>query len=114
ARDARFASNDLRGQNRAALKLELEGHLASVDAQSIADDLLRKGVPCSAVNNIEQALQHPHTRHRDMVVELDDYRGIAAPIKLGRSTASYRLAPPRLNQHGPDIDWLRDAQDEQE
>ena len=39
------------------------------------------------------ALEHPHTAHRDMVVEMEGYRGIGAPVKLGRTPASYRHAP---------------------
>ncbi len=106
AQDVRFASNDLRSQHREALKTELETQLASFDAQTIADDLLRLGVPCSAVNDIQQALQHSHTKHRGMVVEMDDYQGIASPIKLERSQASYRLPPPRQGEQGRQLSWL--------
>lgn len=41
-------------------------------------------------------MEHPHTRHRGMVVELEDYRGIASPVKLSRTPASYRGTPPVL------------------
>jgi hypothetical protein len=31
-----------------------------------------------------------------MVVEIgDDYRGVASPIKLSRTPATYRVAPPK-------------------
>ena len=52
------------------------------------------GVPAAPVLNVEQALQHPHTQHRDMVVRMDGgYQGLGAPVKLGRTPASYRFAP---------------------
>lgn len=38
-------------------------------------------------------MEHPHTRHRGMVVELEGYCGIASPVKLSRTPASYRAAP---------------------
>ncbi|PXB85930.1 CoA transferase, partial [Pseudomonas aeruginosa] len=41
-------------------------------------------------------VEHPHTRHRGKVVELEGYRGIASPVKLSRTPASYRAAPPVL------------------
>jgi len=44
---------------------------------------------------VEMSPADPHTRHREMVVELDGYRGVASPIKMGRTPASYRLPPPK-------------------
>jgi hypothetical protein len=29
-----------------------------------------------------------------MVVQIGDYKGVASPIKLSRTPATYRLAPP--------------------
>ena len=43
---------------------------------------------------VAAALDHPHTTHRGMVVDLGDgYRGIGSPIKLSRTPANYRFAP---------------------
>ncbi|MBU3710751.1 MAG: CoA transferase, partial [Limnohabitans sp.] len=47
--------------------------------------------------SVDQTLQHPHTAHRGMLVEIGDYRGIGSPIKLGRTPATYRKAPPAKN-----------------
>jgi crotonobetainyl-CoA:carnitine CoA-transferase CaiB-like acyl-CoA transferase len=53
------------------------------------------GVPCAPIFTVDQALQHPHTAHREMVVEIGDgYRGVGSPIKLSRTPATYRHAPP--------------------
>lgn len=51
-----------------------------------------------AQQRVGAALDHPHTAHRRMKVELDGYRGIASPIKLGRTPATYRTVPPGLNE----------------
>jgi crotonobetainyl-CoA:carnitine CoA-transferase CaiB-like acyl-CoA transferase len=104
ANDARFLTNADRVAERDALKSELEALLAAQDGAKFADDLIRAGVPCGAVNSIDQVLAHPHTRHREMVVEIDDYRGTSAPIKMSRSRASYRRKPPKLGQH--DQEWF--------
>lgn len=94
AEDDRFATARARSVNRAALKAELEALLASEDGPALAEILVRAGVPCAAVLTVPQALEHPHTAHRGMLVELEGgYRGIASPIKLSRTPASYRHAP---------------------
>ena len=49
--------------------------------------------------SIDQVLAHPHTIYRGMMVEMDEYRGIGAPIKMSRSKARYRLKPPHLDEH---------------
>ena len=92
--DPRFASAGARSVNRDALKIELERLLASHECNVLADALVQAGVPCAPVLSVPQALQHPHTAHRRMVVELPGgCKGIGAPIKLSRTPASYRFAP---------------------
>ena len=53
------------------------------------------------VNTLDVVARHPHTLHRQMVVELGEYRGTGSPIKLSRTPATYRNAPPAL---GADTD----------
>lgn len=96
AQDPRFADNGQRLVNREALKQALEGHLAAHDGRELAERLIRLGVPCGAVATVDRVVAHPHTRHRGLVVQLGDYRGIASPVKLSRTPASYRSAPPAL------------------
>lgn len=94
AQDPRYATAGARSVNRATLKAELEWRLAGhADGAALADALVRQGVPCAPVLSVAAALRHPHTAHRGMIVELPGYRGIASPIKLGRTPASYRHAP---------------------
>lgn len=97
ASDARFANNAQRTANRAALKTALEARLAAHDCGGIADRLVRAGVPCGPIQSVPQALAHPHTLHREMVVQIGErYRGVGSPIKLSRTPASYRLEPPKF------------------
>jgi crotonobetainyl-CoA:carnitine CoA-transferase CaiB-like acyl-CoA transferase len=94
ADDARYATAGQRSVNRAELKLRLEELLAEYDGPRLAEALVQLGVPCAPVLGVDAALQHPHTAHRQMVVEMEGgYRGIASPIKLSRTPASYRTAP---------------------
>ncbi len=98
ARDERFANNAARTANRPALRAELESRLAAYPCEAIADRLVRAGVPCAPIQSVPQALAHPHTLHREMVVRIGDaYTGVGSPIKLSRTPATYRLAPPKFN-----------------
>jgi crotonobetainyl-CoA:carnitine CoA-transferase CaiB-like acyl-CoA transferase len=52
-------------------------------------------MPCAPIHDVPAALADPHTGHRGMVVEIgDEYRGVASPIKLPWTPATYRVGPP--------------------
>jgi crotonobetainyl-CoA:carnitine CoA-transferase CaiB-like acyl-CoA transferase len=92
--DERFATAGQRSHHRDALKPLLEQALQSSDGPALADALMAFGVPAAPVLGVDAALNHPHTRHREMVVEMEGgYRGLGAPVKLSRTPASYRHAP---------------------
>jgi len=94
ADDERFATAGARSVNRVMLKGELESRMASYDGKALADDLAAAGVPCAPVLSVPDALQHPHTAHREMVIEMPGgYKGLGAPVKLSRTPATYRYAP---------------------
>ena len=94
AKDERFTTAGGRSTNRADLRALLVDLLAAHDGPALAEALMGIGVPCAPVLSVSAALQHPHTAHRGMVVRMGDYTGVASPIKLGRTPATYRRAPP--------------------
>ncbi len=96
AEDPRYATNADRLRNRQALRDDLAALLTRHEAATLADQLLRAGVPAAAVQTVDQALAHPHTRHRGMVLEQGDYKGVGSPIKLSRTPATLRKLPPDL------------------
>ncbi|OWT73603.1 MULTISPECIES: CaiB/BaiF CoA-transferase family protein [unclassified Achromobacter] len=94
ASDPRYASSGNRSTNRAELKPALEAALAHFDAEDLLQRLLAASVPAAPVLNVDAALEHPHTAHRGMVVDMEGgYRGLGAPVKLSRTPATYRHAP---------------------
>jgi crotonobetainyl-CoA:carnitine CoA-transferase CaiB-like acyl-CoA transferase len=103
ADDPRYASNADRSVNRDALKRELEALLARHDAAKLAETLINSGVPCGPVLTVAQALEHPHTRHRNLVTEQGDYVGVGAPVKLGRTPARMRRLPPKFGEHNAEV-----------
>ena len=87
-------SNALRNQHRDELKRLLEAKLAAFDdCEALADRLMNAGVPCAPIRDEPAALADPHTAHRGTVVEIGDYKGVASPIKLSRTLATYRVGP---------------------
>ena len=96
ASDPRFVTNAQRNAHREVLKPLLEAKLAAFDdCEALADRLMNVGVPCAPIHDVPAALADPHTAHRSMVVEIGEaYRGVASPIKLSRTPATYRVGPP--------------------
>ena len=106
--DPRFANNADRVVNRAALTDILETALAEVDGAAFAEKLLAAGVPAGPVRDIEEALAHPQTATREMVLEKNGYQGVASPVKFSRSPdVGVAQLPPQLGQHS--IEVLIDA-----
>ena len=98
AEDPRFASNGERALHRPELRQALEAEFVRFSAQELFESLRMENVPCGVIHDVVQALEHPHTSHREMIAEIDSYSAIASPIKLSRTPASYRLAPQNIGQ----------------
>ena len=73
AADERYATAGGRSVNRAPLRASLEAHFASLEGNALAQALMDIGVPCAPVLNVQQALEHPHTAHREIAVKICDY-----------------------------------------
>lgn len=98
AADPRFVSNAQRLAHRAALYAAIESAIAAQPAQRWADTLMQVGVPAAAVNSVAAALDHPHTRHRELLVQRGSYTGIRSPVRLMGTPADPGAAPPALDQ----------------
>ena len=93
ATDPRFVDNSDRIANLASLEEILAPLIAAFDPAELSAQLLAEGVPACSVNNVGQALSSPQVAHRQMVVELNGYRGIGVPIKLERTPGGVQNAP---------------------
>ncbi len=103
AGDARYASNALRNKHRDDLRDTLVALLKEHDCIEISQALINAGVPCGPVRTIDQVVADPHTHHRGMIVDIDGYRGTGSPVKLSRTPATYRRAPPAFAQHTDEV-----------
>ena len=70
--DARFSNNVSRIENVEALKGEIESVLAAQPKAEWLQILEEANVPCSPINNVEDVLNDPQVKARNMVVEIRD------------------------------------------
>ena len=103
AEDPRFATNADRLGHRDALTAILVELLAEREGEALCARLLEIGVPAGPVLNVAQVLSHPHTGHREMLVEKDGYQGWGNPIKFSRSSFSVRHTPPHFGAQGREL-----------
>jgi len=103
AADARFSSNADRLAHRDELRAALNQAFAQADGHELAERLLRAGAPAGVVLPIDEALASPQAQVRAMVVQTDDIRGVGTPIKLSRTPAQMRCAPPVFARDGDAI-----------
>ena len=96
ADDPRFKTNKDRLAHKAEMEVELRALTKDRDGESFANELMQGGVPSGAVQEVPDVMEHPHTRHRNMVWEKDGYRNVGNPIKLSRTPPAVRSKPRRF------------------
>ena len=95
ADDPDYATNPQRSIKRAQLRAILQPLLCQMDGNALTDNLVRKGVPCAPVSNVAEVLNSEQTSAMGLIVDLPNgYRGIASPIQLSDTPATYRQSPP--------------------
>ena len=104
ADDPRFLSNGDRVENRVALREILERLLADQDPSTLCEALLLAGVPAGPVRTVREAFEHPHTAHRQMVIQAGpEQRGTGIPVKLSRTPGQVQGPAPRLGEHSREV-----------
>jgi CoA:oxalate CoA-transferase len=98
AADPRFLTNGERNRHADELKETLERTLARERADHWLRVLDEAGVPCSLVNSVGDAVEHPQIQSRNMIVEADGVRMAGNPIKLSA------FADPTTRPAAPDLD----------
>lgn len=102
--DARFANNRQRIGNVDPLKMELEKVLRQRPAAHWVEVLDAAGVPCSPIHTVADAVEHPQTRARNMIVSAGNLRIAGNPIKLSAfDDPTSRQPAPKLDAHGEKI-----------
>jgi crotonobetainyl-CoA:carnitine CoA-transferase CaiB-like acyl-CoA transferase len=106
--DPRFATNSDRMRNRAELTAQID---AVVRTRSRADWMKAfdaAGVPAGPVHSIAEAMDHPQTRARGMVVDIEHpqagaTRGVGNPLHFSATPGVNTLPAPLLGQHTREV-----------
>jgi len=96
ADDPRFSTNKDRLAHKTEMEAELRALTKDRDGESFANELMQNGVPSGAVQEVPDVMEHPHTRHRNMVWEKDGYRNVGNPVKLSRTPPAVRSKPRKF------------------
>jgi CoA:oxalate CoA-transferase len=104
AGDPRFATNEARNRHAEALQASLEQTLRRQPAAHWLGVLERAGVPCSPVQTVADAVDHPQVRARNMIVDAGGILMPGNPIKLsGCPDPTTRPPAPKLDADGERI-----------
>jgi len=108
AQDARFATNNDRMKNLAALTPLIAERLKARPSAQWIREFEAAGVPVGPVNKIGDMLADPQVQARDMVVEVDHPRAgrvkaLGHPIKFSDTRGDMRRPAPLLGEHTREI-----------
>ncbi|HYH22987.1 MAG TPA: CaiB/BaiF CoA-transferase family protein [Azospirillum sp.] len=106
--DPRFADNPGRMKHLDELTDILSPIFRRHTTAEWLSTLEKAGIPAGPVLSIAEMHEHPHTKARDMVVEVEHARAgtvstLGLPIKFSRTPGGVRSGAPVLGQHTRDI-----------
>ncbi|KAA2237216.1 CaiB/BaiF CoA transferase family protein [Salinarimonas soli] len=106
--DPRFATNDLRVANRAAINGVIEGATRARPSAHWIEVLNRAGVPCGPVLGVEEVFEDPQVRHQGLAVTYDQPGGgevtvLRLPVDFSRGPFRIRRPAPGLGEHTDEI-----------
>jgi CoA:oxalate CoA-transferase len=109
ASDPRFSSNDMvRFDNAELINPILEEWVSQRKADEVVKIFQDARVPCGIVNTVDQLLDDPQVKARDMIVYAD-YPGVGkiplpgVPIKLSLTPGSLSALAPRVGQDNEEV-----------
>jgi formyl-CoA transferase len=108
AKDARFATNSKRVENRGEITALLAAVFAKRTTREWCDALDAAGVPNGPINNLKQVFEEPQVAARGMKIELEHPLAgkvplIASPMKFSATKLEFKTPPPVLGQHTDEV-----------
>jgi crotonobetainyl-CoA:carnitine CoA-transferase CaiB-like acyl-CoA transferase len=103
AADARFASNALRSENRAALTPPIAERLSAKPSAHWIDRLRAAGVPVTPVRDVAEVAHDEQTAALAMLQELGGHATVAPPVSFDGERPRYAAPPPRAGEHSEEI-----------
>jgi crotonobetainyl-CoA:carnitine CoA-transferase CaiB-like acyl-CoA transferase len=102
--DPRFATNNLRVQHRGELGALIQAVFSQKSADEWSAVLSAAGVPSGSVNNVAQVFDHPQSKARDVVEEVEHpklgtVKLVRSPLRFSEFGVRTRRYPPMLGEH---------------
>lgn len=98
AGDPRFATNQDRVENRNALTQLLETILADLSSSDLLPALEAAKVPAGPINSVEQALEDPQIKHRELRIAPEGIPGVRGPWVFSDAELSIKRSAPVLKK----------------
>jgi CoA:oxalate CoA-transferase len=103
AENPNYKTNLLRNQHQPQLKAELDAILGGRTTEHWLAVLEAAGIPCGPVNNVAQALAHPQTEARNMLVSVGD--PVAGRLDLAGNPMKFSaFDDPPTREPAPELD----------
>jgi len=88
--DPRFETNVKRAENIDTVDSIIQGHFHGHERDELVETLLENGVPCGPVRTLEEVVDDPHLKEREMITEIEhpEFGPITVPgqpIRLSRA-----------------------------
>lgn len=108
AYDERFCTNPLRAKNYSELRPILQNKFKNKDTSTWHEILLSEGVPNGPINDIEEVVNDPQVKARDMIVEVEHPKAgkvkmAGIPIKMSKSQGEIKSPAPDLGEHTSEV-----------
>lgn len=108
AQDLRFRTGADRAANRAQCVSLVQAIVQTRTCDEWLDLLRGLGVPCAPINTLPEALDHPQTKARGIVLDtvhplLGAMKGIAYPVQFNGAPRAAISPPPMLGEHSCEI-----------
>ncbi|HEV2550919.1 MAG TPA: CaiB/BaiF CoA-transferase family protein [Stellaceae bacterium] len=102
-----YKTNDLRNQNEASLKRDIERELAKAPRAQWLERLNRAGIPAGPINDVAQALRNPQVAARNMLITVAD--PVSGQLKLAGNPVKFSaFADPPTRDPAPALDADRE------
>src|SRR5207248_7606212 len=106
--DPRFATNDLRVRNRAAINAAIEARLVTETTEYWIETLNAAGVPCGRVMGLAEVFADPQVIDQEMVLSQEHpghgtVRMLGFPIKFAEAPCRLRRPAPELGADSDEI-----------
>ena len=117
--DPKYLTNDLRCENyKNGLQQGIRQWAKERTKKEIEDIFDKAGIPCGPVLDMNEAIDHPHIKAREMMVHMEhptigDMYFQGCPVKLSKTPGSVDTPAPLLGQHNKEVFGLTDEEMEE-